>query len=225
MGICNLYYIKYQIDDLKANQILKQVSISKLKREFDILVIDDDEFPLLTDLQKHEFNIAYRQDISDIKDVEPYQIILCDINGVGKFLGSDSDGAYLGYQIKNKYPEKIVISYTADNTSVKNQKYIGAVDEIIPKGTSIEDWASLLDNTIKGFADPIKAWKKIQSQLIDANVSTKEIAKIEHRYVRAVKTSNLKSLEKLSSGSSEVANIVSISLQFLITILKSIQLG
>lgn len=225
MKIGDFYYLKYQIADLKDEWILKQTDLSKLKRQFDILIIDDDEFPLLEDLKRHEYNITYKTDISDLKDVASYQIILCDINGVGRFLGSDNDGAYLSNQIKKKYPDKIVISYTADNFSPKNQKYLGIVDKIIPKGTSVEDWAALLEETIKMLADPIITWKKIETQLLNANIPTKKIALIEQKYVKYVKKNKLKSLEKLCDGTSEVENILNASLPIIIKILKTLIAG
>lgn len=222
MKILNFFYAKYTIEDLTPNQILKQTSLSKLKKQFDVLVIDDDKFPLLNDLKKHEFNITYKEEISDIKDVEAYQIILCDINGVGKFLGSENDGAYLGYQIKNKYPDKIVISYTADTTSIRNQKYLDAVDKKIPKGTSVEDWASLLDEVVLTFGNPIVAWKKTVYKLLEANVATKDIAVLEHKYVKAILNKSLKNLEQLCEGTSASSNIIKNSIPLVINILRTI---
>ena len=95
MKIGNWFYLNYQISDLNGEQILKDITLSKLKRNVDILIIDDEDFPLLDELKRHEFNIEYKNDISSLKDVEPYAIILCDVRGVGKFLGSVEEGAYL----------------------------------------------------------------------------------------------------------------------------------
>lgn len=228
-GICNkmnigsLYYLHYKIDDLKSNQVLKQTSLIELKKKIDILVIDDDDFPLLEDLRKHEFNITYKNEIYDLKDVEAYQIILCDINGVGKFLGSDSDGAYLAYQIKNKYPDKVLISYTANNTSFKNQKYLDSVDRKIPKGTSIEDWASLLDEMIRNMVNPVAAWRNIVIKMVQNDVPTKEIASIEHKYVKAMLKNDFKSLEQLCMNESlNISSILKVSLPLIIEVVKTI---
>lgn len=223
MQIGNFYYIKYKISDLRANQILKQIQPAKLRKKFNILVIDDDEFPLLQDLQNHEFCITYKDEISDLKDVEAYQIILCDINGVGKFLGSESDGAYLAYQIKKRYSDKVVISYTADNTSINSQKYLNCVDKIMSKGTPIEDWASLLDEVIEDFTSPIIAWDRIVKTLIKAMVPLKDIAVLEHKYVKAITKNNLKNLEDLCENSSDnISVVLKNSLVLIIDVLKSI---
>lgn len=197
MKIGNLFYLNHQISDLNGDRILKEISPSQLKRMVDILVIDDEEFPLLDDLKKHGFNIEYKKDVTTLKDVEPYPVILCDIHGVGKFLNSDNEGAYLVHLIKKDYPSKIVISYTADTTSPNAQKYLHLADNVVKKGTSIEDWATILTDAIENFTNPVNVWKKVQSELFRANVPTKEIAFLECKYVKAIKTQKYESLKNL----------------------------
>lgn len=215
----NWYYLPYQISDLNGEQILKEITLSKLKREVDILIIDDEDFPLLDDLKKHEFTIEYKKDITSLKDVEPYPIILCDIHGVGKFLGSDKEGAYLVSQIKEKYPSKIVISYTADTTTPNVQKYLHFADNVMEKGTSIEDWAQLLTESVKKIANPVHVWKKLQTDLLKENVSTREIALLENKFVKAIQNGKYESLKKLNSSNNSVSKILEQSIPLLIKIL------
>ena len=223
MKIGNWFYLNYQISDLNGEQILKDITLSKLKRNVDILIIDDEDFPLLDELKRHEFNIEYKNDISSLKDVEPYAIILCDVHGVGKFLGSVEEGAYLVSSIKQKYPLKTVISYTADTTSPGAQKYLKDADNIFPKGTSIEDWASLLTGTIKDMANPVNLWKKIQERLLQSNVSTRDVAYLESKYVKAVKQGNYESLSKLSENETNpIKDILKYSLPLLLKILLKV---
>ena len=225
MNILSFFYLKYQISDLNGLKILQEISLSKLKKTIDILIIDDEEFPLLDDLRKHEFNIVYKEDISDLKDVEAYSIILCDIHGVGKFLGSRNEGAYLVHQIKNKYPSKILISYTADSTSIGNQKFLIDADKVIPKGTSIEDWASILEEAVCNLVDPVRVWKKTEENLFKSDVSTRKIAEIENRYVKAIKNKKYESLSKLFADDSNVAKILKETIPFIIEILMMIKRG
>ena len=220
MKIGNWFLLNYQISDLNGDQILKEVSLSTVKRNIDVLVIDDEEFPLLDELKRHEFNIEYKNDITSLKDVEPYAIILCDIHGVGRFLGSSQEGAYLVSSIKEKYPSKIVISYTADTTSPEAQKYLQKADNIIPKGTSIEDWASLLTSSVKDLANPVYVWKNIQKNLVHAHVSTRDIAYLEAKFVKAIKNGKNESLKNLSNEmSSPIKEILKQSLPILLKIL------
>jgi len=219
MKLFNLYHLNYQISDLNGEQILKEITLAKLKREVDILVIDDEDFPLLDDLKKHEFSIEYKKDITSLRDVEPYSIVLCDIHGVGKFLGSDKEGAYLVSQIKEKYPYKIVVSYTADTTGPDVQKYLHSADNVMAKGTSIEDWAELLTESVKKIANPVQVWKKLQTDLLKENVSTREIALLEDKFVKAIKTGRYESLKKLSNDNNSISKILEQSIPLLIKVL------
>ena len=108
MCLGRLFY--RSISDLNGETKLKKPPLSELKKRIAIIIIDDEEFPYLDTLKKHEYNISQKPDISDLRDVEAYQIILCDIRGVGKFLTSEFGGAYLIKQLKEKYPEKTIIA-------------------------------------------------------------------------------------------------------------------
>ena len=208
----NVYFITKQINDLNGDAILKDISISQLKRMAEILVIDDNAFTYLDSLQKHEFNIEYRSDIQSLKDVEAYDVILCDVRGVGKFLTSKYEGAYLVKQIKEKYPNKIVISYTANDFDPVFQQYLSYADAIVPKGCSLEDWSPLLAEKLKESADPVKQWEKTRIALLNAGVKTIEVAKLESKYVKAIQEGSFETIKKLYSGKKSVESNIMLSL-------------
>ena len=99
-------------------------------------------------------------------------------------------------QIKNAYPNKVVISYSAATHSFTYQKTLESVDKRIPKGTSIEDWLNLLDEIIEENSNPIKVWNKTELKLLKANLSTREIAELESKYVEAIIKKKFNLLEK-----------------------------
>ena len=201
--ICN------EIADLSAEPILKNYSLAQLKRATDILVIDDEPFSYTEALRKNEFIIDYREDIQSLKDVEAYSIILCDIMGVGKFLESQYEGAYLVRQIKEKYPHKIVVVYSANSITTAYQGHLNYADYIRQKGTSLESWTALLTTIIQETANPVNQWKKTRTELLDAGLSIVEVAKLENQYVRAIKSNSYQSLEKLAKkAESSYINII-----------------
>ena len=193
------YIIRTQISDLNGDAILKGLSISQLKKMTEILVIDDDSFPFTNALRKNEFSIEYKTDIFSLKDVAEYDIILCDIKGVGKFLESTYEGAYLVKQIKEKYPNKIVISYTANDYNPRFQEYLDYADATVPKGTTLEDWDALLSKKLYEIADPVIQWEKTRTALLKAGVSTINVAKYEAMYVKAMENGKYETLQKLIS--------------------------
>lgn len=191
------YYINNTIADLNGEIILKEISLAYLKRNTQILVIDDDEFVYLEPLRRNEFHIVHRSDLASLSDVAEYDIILCDIRGVGKFLESTFEGAYLVKQIKEKYPNKIVISYTASSYDPRYQEYLSYADDTILKGTALEDWDSLLSRKIRELSNPVIQWEKTRNALLNANVPTVMVAKYESEYVKAVKCNDFRSLKKI----------------------------
>mgnify|MGYP004675431779 CR=1 FL=1 len=222
MKIGSFYLLKYQLSDLKTHCVLNEEDILKLRKKFEILFIDDEEIAYLENLKSNGFNVTYKTNITDIKDVSAYDIIMCDINGVGEALGKD--GASMAAQIKNVYPNKVVISYSAALHSFTYQKTLEFVDKRIPKGTSIEDWLNLLDEIIEENSNPIRVWNKTEQKLLKANISTREIAELESKYVEAIIKEKFNSLEKLSN-SGNVIQILKTTIPFLIQILKTIQAG
>lgn len=193
------YFITRQIADLNSDTILKETNLSTLKRNTDILVIDDDDFTYLDALEHNEFRMTHRTDIQSLTDVAGYDMILCDIRGVGKYFQSGYEGAYLVKQLKEKYPNKIIIAYTAESYNPKYEDYLKYADAIVQKGTTLEDWDALLSQLIRDLANPVKQWEKTRKALFDAHVSTISVAEYENQFVKAVQKGNFESIKKLYS--------------------------
>ena len=188
----------HKVYELNGDAILKEKSLSMLKKLTEILVIDDKEFSFLEALRKHEFSIQQKNDLTHLSDAAEYDVILCDIRGVGKFLESEYEGANLIKALKTKYPNKVILAYTANEYDARFQKYLDYADGIAPKGPyGLEDWVSLLEETLNDCADPVKQWERTRKQLLKANVSTIEVAKYESQYVKAVKNGSFESFKKL----------------------------
>ena len=157
--------------------------------------------------------MTQKKDITDLRDVEAYPIILCDIRGVGNFLESEYGGAYLIKQLKEKYPEKTIIAYTANDYNAQFQQYLDYADDTVPKGSyALEDWTSLLDKLLKEYADPIKIWEKTRRSLIEAGVPTIDVAKYESDYVKAIKSGKFESFEKIYSRKTDRGGAIMLAL-------------
>lgn len=203
----------HKVYELNGDAILKEKSLSMLKKLTEILVIDDKEFSFLEALRKHEFSIQQKNDLTHLSDAAEYDVILCDIRGVGKFLGSEYEGANLIKALKTKYPNKVILAYTANEYDARFQKYLDYADGIAPKGSyGLEDWVSLLEETLNDCADPVKQWERTRKQLLKANVSTIEVAKYESQYVKAVKNGSFESFKKLYGKKKHTGDSIMIDL-------------
>lgn len=203
----SIFYRK--LSELNGEAILKEQSLTTLKKLTEILVIDDNDFAYLEALQKYEFNIKQKNDLTHLSDAEVFDVILCDIRGVGTFLSSPYEGANLIKELKTKYPAKTIIAYTAEPYNASFQKFLNYADGIMPKGTSLEDWVALLEKILRDCADPVVQWDKTRNLLLRAKVDTIDVAKYESQYVKAVKEENFDSLRKLyEKNKNQGANIM-----------------
>lgn len=200
MFFSNFYHIPYTIKDIEEAASMKLMNnISKIRKEVELLIIDDNDFGPQEYLKNNGYSVHQTKDITTIKDVEPYHIILCDINGVGKKLGYDKEGAYLIKEIHNHYPSKRIIAYSSFTFVPEYNKYLSYADTIATKDQSIDDWIDLLDQQVGESINPVKQWIKIRNYLLqEQGISTLTIARLEDQYVKSINKRNPKSLQSFS---------------------------
>jgi hypothetical protein len=63
-------------------RVTKDRPINK-RKSIEIAVIDDQNFAPLHSLRSNQFQITQLKDLSDIRDIERYAIVLSDLHGVG----------------------------------------------------------------------------------------------------------------------------------------------
>ena len=205
MGFPSFFFIKYKLSDLVEVTALQNMTIAELRNKVEILVIDDQDFAAEEYLIKNGFRIVHKRDIDNIRDVSAYAVVLCDIRGVGKNLGSTKEGAFVIKEIKAHYPAKQVIAYTGSSYDPAYNEYMNLADAVISKGISIEDWTALVDEQIQKAVDPIYQWERLRKHLLECGVSTAYVAKLEDKYVRAIKAKNFEDLTKLADGTNDKA--------------------
>lgn len=88
-----IFFIKYKVSDLIEETALQNMTTAELRNKVEVLVIDDQDFAAEDYLRKNGFRIVHKKDIDNINDVSAYAVILCDIRGVGKGLGSAQEAA------------------------------------------------------------------------------------------------------------------------------------
>jgi hypothetical protein len=105
--------------DVKLTYKEQQSRIDLMKNKVNILFIDDDtKFNTVKILKSDGWkNTSSVQDIKglDIAKVRDANIYFVDINGVGLELNCKYEGLDLAQMLKEKYPDKIVVIYSANN--------------------------------------------------------------------------------------------------------------
>lgn len=173
----------YTINDLSLKTFtLKQQSKGSVK----ILIVDDNDFEYKNEMMNFDFNLKTVDDIAQLDFVSNYDIIICDIRGVGKKLGYKFEGVGLINDLKKKYPYKLYGVYTGNDVSLEMSAMLDGV-KILPKNLDKEDWKGILDQLVKEVLDPQTLWMKMRSYLLNEGVSLYDVVLLEHEYVYCMK--------------------------------------
>lgn len=189
------------IEDLKSKNIKLGSITMKDKKNVKILFLDDEGYDteLLRNLGYLDVQKMYKYERMD--DFEKYDIIFCDINGIAKDLDPVYQGAALAKLIKQTYPEKIVVIFSAKEQFLTFTQFYESVDDIVYKNMPPAELASKIDQYISQMIDPIDFWNNIKKQLIKQGVKSKDISNLEHYYVKSImdKKDYTKDIKKISN--------------------------
>ena len=191
-----------------------QEAIIQLRPKLRIAVIDDQDFSPLDNLQNHQFNITPYKDVPSFDILQGYQIIMVDLQGVGRRLNPTLQGAHVIREIRKNYPDKFVIAYTGGAAQELLAPSIELADRFTQKDTSIENWTELLDGVIYDLANPAYVWMRLRPRLLEIGMTPIELAILEDKYVRCFEGEasdyeiNIGKLEESSDISPEVKGII-----------------
>jgi hypothetical protein len=165
---------------------LSHLSVGEMRKKTRIAVIDDEVFPKRNALLQHDYQIKEVGDLKDISAIENYPIILCDIKGVGTHFNSPYEGGHLIEEINKFYPNKVIIAYTGERFDPTYNRFFQIADRSIRKDAEDDEWINVLDDSLKIVNDPCEQWKKTRKSLLELNISTLNLVKIEDLYVRSI---------------------------------------
>lgn len=213
-------------DYLKKNNIL-QVQSDK-RANIRIASIDDEPFAPQSNLASYGYRVEPLSDIKKIDEIQDYNIILCDIMGVGQFFDKKLQGASIIKEIKEIYPEKIVIAYTgAALNQVAAREANNRADSIVKKDIEISEWIRVLDRFSDIAIDPYYIWLRIRSRLIEMEAKTKDIIILEDAYVESIlsRDSSFNRLKEAISETGIVGDIRSVAQGFVGSYVFKLLLG
>jgi len=129
----------------------RQTSLASVKDVIKILFIDDEKF-MMVDILKAAGWVNTKR-VKDVTNLEmpailESHIIFVDINGVAKDLFKDQ-GIGLAGGLKKKYPDKVVIIYSAESNGDRFNKTLREVDECISKNAEPYEFVNLVEEYSK----------------------------------------------------------------------------
>lgn len=173
---------KYELSELQ--KFMNSIKIDR--DDYKIAIIDDQNIILIGKLKSHNFNVTHFKDVDNIHELKKYNIIICDIQGVGKKLGSKYEGAHLISEIKKEFPLKYLIAFSGKSFDPTYNKFFILCDDVMQKGSDIKDWVECLDLAIKNNLDPIYNWEIARKVLLQQKTPLDKLSKIEQAYIKAI---------------------------------------
>lgn len=175
-------------------------SLKERRNMVSIGVIDDSPFTPKNNLETLGYRVVLLGDPGNLDAVKDHHIILCDLQGVGRALGGETQGAFLIREIRKHYPEKYVVAFTggAINQSITRDA-MQASDAFLKKDADIETWVERLDSIIQNLLDPYQVWQRQRAALVSKEVDTKTILTLEDTFVRSVAAKSEREKESFSS--------------------------
>ncbi|WP_054312270.1 hypothetical protein [Mesorhizobium sp. 1M-11] len=152
-----------------------------------IAVIDDEKFQAFSNLTSYGYNITELPDLRSVSEVENFDIVLCDLMGVGNNFDKSIGGASIIGEIKRNYPTKFVVAYSGARANSNESAAAREVaDEFIKKDADISKWVERLDEIIHTVVDPYQMWLVARQGLIDNEIDIRRIIELEDAYVRSI---------------------------------------
>jgi len=178
---------------LELREVARATRSSKTQNELRaavrIAIIDDEKFQAFSNLTSYGYKISELPDIRSTTDIAIYDIILCDLMGVGANFDKSIGGASIIREIKKNYPTKFVVAYSgARANSVEAVAAREFADEFIKKDADITRWVERLDEIINTVIDPYEMWLAARQGLLDNEIDIRRIVELEDAYVRSVKS-------------------------------------
>ena len=170
--------------DSDLNILFPHKSLQDVRRMVQIAVIDDKDFSPIRNLQQHQFNITHLRDITTIDTIRSYHLVLVDLQGIGRELNPNQQGAHIIREIRAIYPEKYIVAYTGGAPPELLVPSVETADKFTQKDTSIEDWCELLDEGARTVIHPAVVWRKNRHRLLDKGVTPFQLACLEDTLVR-----------------------------------------
>jgi ActR/RegA family two-component response regulator len=164
----------------------RNLSAAQKRKLIKICVVDDQVFTPRANLENLGYQIESLGDIASVSRVQKFQIVLCDLQGVGTALDAKKQGAFLIREIKRNYPEKFVIAYTGGGlNAVISREASTDADHLLKKDADIDDWVDVLDGIIGRLLNPYQVWQRQREALVAREIDTLTILKLENAFVES----------------------------------------
>ncbi|MDZ7854845.1 hypothetical protein [Sphaerotilus sp.] len=187
-------------------------------RQIRVAIIDNDQFYWIDAIRQMGCKVEYFSDYTKpltqsnqkIKpiDLSSYDLVICDLHGVGEQLYPGLGGVGVLMELRNKNPLQVIVAYTGDpGEVVKRTKKKDIVDATFCKDWSPEDFLFNLDELLKIYKLPKYRWEFIRKRLSYLEVPGGKVEAVRQKYVENIILAQMLR-EKLNYSAHEARNII-----------------
>lgn len=151
-------------------------------------------------------------------EAEPFDIIVIDIVGIGRAMGSGMEGFAVAKEIKTRYPAKQVWCFSGQVINPKISEHLKEIDGYIPKDTDLDTWVEKLDSIITTYCSKDYQEDVLKAQLKKCGLNNEEIEQIMQEYKNSIECKNFNSftdsLPKIINSGKNVIEIIKLVYSF-----------
>lgn len=149
-----------------------------------ICVIDDEGFDYRTLNSLGFKDIITHHDFQRIEDYSSFNVILCDIDGVGRELDKDKQGLAIVHQLISNFPNTLVFIFSGKTITDYGDIPKGA--KVIEKRRSMSDIGSIIIHDYSETNKPSNIWHRYSEKLMSDGISMKTLAFLEDLFVKSI---------------------------------------
>ena len=138
-----------QADNIRSEQPESRMSLPDRKAKTKILFIDDDtKFKVVKILANSGWlNTSIIKDAKTLDEpaIINAHILFVDVQGVGVSMGFDSEGLGLALALKEKYPSKKIVIYSAETKGDRFHDALRKADSFLPKNADPYEFQKVVE--------------------------------------------------------------------------------
>lgn len=171
----------------RAAKALPDRQLHEIKNLCKILFIDDQDFRVVEILKDSGWiNTKLIKDVSslDEADLSEAHIIFVDILGVGARLGFSDEGLGLISALRNKYPSKSIVVYSAESQGDRFHKGLSQADSRLRKNADPYEFQILVERYSRGAFSRNEYLARIQEMIRKESGVLLEVKDIEKKLLK-----------------------------------------
>ncbi|MCT8946732.1 hypothetical protein [Pseudomonas iridis] len=165
-----------------------------------IAVIDDSEFPWLNTLESKGHNVSIFSDYHKTNtktsqrklkafELSKFDIVFCDIEGVGGKAFPRLEGVGVIQDIREQNPLQVIVAFTGSPARLldpKTGENFTDLDSVFQRDWEVDDFLLNFNSLVKIFTTPKQRWKFLRARLVHLGWSESRITSVQRAFTENV---------------------------------------